>query len=91
MEHITHTHINQYCDSQNTLQNCQLGFRKQHSCESQLIINTREGKRSIDQKKQVDVISLDFPKAFDTVAHNKLISKLQNYGIQEKNNKWIKN
>ena len=43
----------------------------------------------IDQKKQVDVIILDFSKAFDTVAHNKLISKLQNYGIQGKTNKWI--
>ena len=35
----------------------------------------------MDQKKQVDVIILDFLKAFDTVAHNKLISKLQRYGI----------
>ena len=35
------------------------------------------------------VIILAFSKAFDTVAYNKLISKLQNYGIQRKNNKWV--
>ena len=40
MEHIIHTDIIQHCDSQNLLQNCQHGFRKQHSCESQLIITT---------------------------------------------------
>ena len=88
MEHIIHTHIVQHCDSQNILQNCQDGFRKKHSCESQLIITTEKLQRSIDQKKQVDVIILDFSKV-ETVAHNKLISKLQNYGIQGKTNKWI--
>ena len=89
LEHIIHTHILKHCDSQNIIQNCQHGFRRKHSCESQLIITTEELKRSIDQKKQVDIIILDFSKAFDTVAHNKLISKLQNYGIQGKTNKWI--
>ena len=87
--HIIHTHIIQRCDSQNILQNCQHGFRKKHSCESQLIITTEEIQRSIDQKKQVDVIILNFSKALDTVAHNKLISKLQNYGIQGETTKWI--
>ena len=86
MEHIIYTHIIPHCDSQNILQNCQHGFRQK---QSQLIITTEELQRSIDQKKQVDVIILDFSKAFDTMAHNKLISKLQNYGIQGKTNKWI--
>ena len=42
----------------------------------------------IDQEKQIEVIILDFLKAFDTMANNKLITKLQNLGIQGKNNKW---
>ena len=86
-----HTHIGliQHFDSKIILQYCQHGFKKQHSCESQLIITTEELKRSIDQKKQVDQIILDFSKDFDTVAHNKLVTKLQNYGIQGKTNKWI--
>ena len=66
-----------------------LPTRLQKTTQSQLIITTEELKRSIDQKKQVDVIILNFSKASDTVAHNKLVLKLQNYGIQEKNNKWI--
>ena len=86
--HHTQTH-NSTLRLTNILQNCQHGFRKKHSCESQLIITTEELQRSIDQKKQVDVIILDFSKAFDTLAHNKLFSKLQNYGIQGKTNEWI--
>ena len=89
MEHILHTHIIQHCDSQNIEQNCQHVFRKQNSLESQPIITTEELKRSIDQKKQVYIIILDLSKAVDTVAHSKLVSKLQNYWIQGKTNKWI--
>ena len=87
MEHIIHTHIIQHCDSQNILQNCQHNFRKQHSCESQLIITTEELKRIIDQKKQVDIIILDFSKAFDTVAQTS--PKIKKYRIQGKNKKWL--
>ena len=61
-----------------------------YNAVSQLIITTEELQRIIDQKKQlVHVIILDFSKASDTVAHNKLISKLQNYAIQGKTNKCI--
>ena len=59
-----------------------MASEKKHSCESQLIITTEKLQRSIHQRKQVDVIILDFSKAFDTVAQNKLITKLQNYEIQ---------
>ena len=40
--------------------------------------------------KQTDLILLDFNKAFDKVAHEKLISKLHLYGIRGKTLSWIK-
>jgi len=37
----------------------------------------------------VNLVLLDFSKAFNTVAHNKLSMKLANYGIQSSIHKWI--
>ena len=39
--------------------------------------------------KQTDLILLDFSKAFDKVAHKKLISKLHVYGIRGKTPSWV--
>ena len=39
--------------------------------------------------KQTDLILLDFSKAFDKVAHEKLISKLHFYRIRGKTLRWV--
>ena len=41
--------------------------------------------------KTVDVIVMDFAKAFDKVSHKRLLYKLVGYGIQCKNHLWIAN
>ena len=38
---------------------------------------------------QVDVILLDFSKAFDTVPHQRLLQKLRKYGIRNHTLNWI--
>ena len=45
---------------------------------------------AMDQRHQVDLIMLDFSKAFDTVAHNKLLLKLEYFGIQLHTHSWIR-
>ena len=68
----------------------QHGFRQKHSTESQLITTLEEIARSLDNNQQTDVLILDFSKAFDTVAHQRLLRKLEYYGICDKTHGWIK-
>ena len=40
---------------------------------------------------QIDIAVLDFSKAFDTVPHDSLLSKLKHYGSDDKIRTWISN
>ena len=80
--------INQ-SDSANDI-NHQHGFRQKFSCETQLISAINDWAKSINRRTQTDVILLDFGKAFDTVPHQRLISKLNFYGIRDRSLDWIK-
>ena len=42
----------------------------------------------MDQGEVVDVIYLDFPKAFDTVPHERLLLKMRGYGVEGKVLEW---
>ena len=46
--------------------------------------------KNMQMGKQTDLILLDFSKAFDKVAHEKLLLKLHHYGIRGDTLKWIK-
>ena len=45
----------------------------------------------LDYKNSIDVIYLDFQKAFDSVPYKRMIIKLQGYGIKGELLKWIEN
>jgi len=45
----------------------------------------------VDEGRAVDVVYLDFSKAFDTVSHDILLGKLRKYGLDEWSVKWIEN
>ncbi|GAB0182948.1 mitochondrial enolase superfamily member 1 [Grus japonensis] len=45
----------------------------------------------VDEGRAVDVVYLDFSKAFDTVSHNILISKLRKRGLDEGSVGWVEN
>ena len=67
----------------------QHGFRKGHSCETQLLELTNDITRNLDEGHQTDIIVLDFAKAFDKVNHSLLVMKLDHYGIRGNVNGWI--
>ena len=45
--------------------------------------------RGLNEKQQVDAILLEFSKAFDKVPHQRLLRKLQHYGVRGNLLKWI--
>ena len=72
-EHILHSNIMKHFSEHQFLTDRQHGFRANHSCESQLVLTVNDLANSIDAKTSVDMIIMDFVKAFDTVPHNRLL------------------
>ena len=90
MEHIICKHILNHLDTYHILSVFQHGFRKTHSCESQLLITVNDFLHSYDKKIQTDAAILDFSRAFDTVPHERLLRKLDHYGITGNVKTWIR-
>ena len=68
----------------------QHGFRKKRSCTTKLLSHIEQIYKALNEGQEVDVIYLDFAKAFDKVDHAVLLAKLQKYGIEGRALKWIK-
>ena len=63
--------------------------RKNHSCETQLLLTIEDLAKNLDEGSEIDLQIFDFIKACDKVPHQRLLSKLNYYGIQGKTLAWI--
>ena len=70
--------------------NLQFGFRKRYSTNHALLSIVEQIRSKLDNKTFSCGVFVDLEKAFDTVNHKILISKLDHYGIRGKANNWIK-
>ena len=71
------------CDNQH-------GFRAKRSCETQLITIIQGIANQLHSgRDQVNIILLDFSKAFDKVPHRRLLHKLDHYGVRGETLTWI--
>ena len=73
MEHVVVSRLMKHFDEHKILVDCQHGFRKMRSCETQLLGLTQELHEHLEEEKQFDMIVLDFSKAFDKVLHHRLM------------------
>ncbi|KAK4826972.1 hypothetical protein QYF61_012913 [Mycteria americana] len=74
-----------------TLQAEYIAVDKGRSCLNNLISFYNHVTRPVDEGKAVDVIYLDFSKAFDTVSHSILLEKLVAHGLGGCTLHWVKN
>lgn len=86
-ERIVHeatlSHVSPYLNSH------QHGFLPRRSTVSNLLEYSAWLANNLEQKKQIDMIYLDFSKAFDTVSHSLLMDKLHDFGITGKLHQWF--
>ena len=68
----------------------QFGFLQKHSTLHQLLLFLDNILNSFKESVQTDAIYLDFRKAFDSVAHNELLTKLWCFGITGNLWKWFR-
>ena len=73
------------------LANSQHGFIYGRSCMTQLLQVFDKLTEMLDQGDNIDVIYMDLAKAFDTVPHQRLLVKLQSYGVRDEVLKWVGN
>ena len=91
LEHIICIHLLKHLKKKKILTNLNHGFRSGYSCETQLITTINDFLQEHDKGQQVDISILDFSKAFDTLPHDKLLHKLEQYGIKGNINSWLTN
>ena len=89
LEHIVVSNILKHLDQQNILVDCQHGFRAKRCCETQLRTLAHKLADNLHSGIQTDLVILDFSKAFDKVAHRKLLMKMDNYGIRGNTWRWV--
>ena len=89
LESIITDEIRTFMETNNLFNKCQHGFRNKRSCVTQLLEVLNDFSRLVEKGECIDVIYLDFSKAFDTVPHQRLISKLRANGITDNLLNWI--
>ena len=81
--------IVKHMEENNLLSKNQHGFLKGRSTTTQLLSYLTECVEIVSDGGIVDAICFDFAKAFDSVPHQRLLSKLSAYGIDGHLFRWI--
>ena len=90
LERLIKDHMVDFLVKHKLLNSCQHGFLKARSCLTNMLCFLEEITKWIDVGSPVDIIYLDFQKAFDKVPHQRLLLKLKAHGIGDSITDWIK-
>ena len=90
MESFIRSHMVSYFNEYGLIRDSQHGFRRSRSCLTNLLEFMEDVTCAVDKGNAVDIIFLDFQKAFDKVPHKRLLLKLESLGIVGNVLDWIR-
>ena len=79
---LIYNRLYSFFTAKNTIYENQYGFRKNHSTSHAVNLSVKQIIDQIEKKRHVIGIFIDLSKAFDTISHEKLIYKMNFYGIR---------
>ena len=89
LERIIKAALQGHLEQLSLISSSQHGFRAKRSCVTNLLIARETWVNFINDSRRLDVVFIDFSKAFDKVPHQRLLLKLKGNGIQGKLLTWI--
>ena len=89
LERLIKDHLVDFLVKNKLINPSQHGFLKARSCLTNMLCFLEDVTKWLDEGSPVDIIYLDFKKAFDTVPHQRLLLKLKAHGIGNGMINWI--
>ena len=89
-EKLMYRRLYKFLDIHKVLYSLQFGFQENHSIDHALVSLTEAVRNTLDNKRLGCGIFIDLQKAFDTVNHRILLSKLEHYGVRGCALEWFK-
>ena len=84
-----HSQLLDHLEKYNLLTNCQYGYRKNRSTELPSNLLLDDIRKSVDRGELVEAVFIDLSKAFDTIWHEILLSKLPSYDVRSTELTWF--
>ena len=89
LEKCVHSQLMMYLETNKFLSINQFGFRSKRSTELATTLFTDNIRKAMDKGEMTGAVYIDLSKAFDTISHCAIITKLNEYGVRSVENEWF--